>query len=58
MLLIIILCFSGKSSGKSDDQEGGEIDQQPGAEAANQMEIQVAISSQAMEVELNIPELN
>ena len=58
MLLIIILCFSGKSSGKSDDQEGGEIDQQPGAEAANQMEIQVAISSQAMEVELNIPELS
>ena len=58
MLLIIILCFSGKSSGKSDGQEGGEIDQQPGAEAANQMEIQVAISSQAMEVELNIPELS
>ena len=48
-----------KSTGKPEEQDGGgRIDQQPGTEAANLMELQLAISSQAMDVEVAIPELS
>ena len=50
-----IFCFSGRRAGPD---QAGEIDQQLGPGAANQVDIQLAINPEEMEVVLDIPELS